>query len=144
MVAQLMTLCSLPMYSAAERTDEAIALYRTRYLTVGKYKNVPYSGIREALETLRADGHRLFVATSKPEPTSIDILKHFDLDGYFEIICGATYDLSRSEKSDVIAHLLKKIYKEQRSASVRNIRRDQARRRKAERGISRRNQGRSR
>lgn len=92
-----------------EEADNAVALYRTRYTTVGKFENFPYPGIREMLESLRAAGHRLFVATSKPEPMSIEILEHFDLAEYFEIICGATYDRSRSEKSDVIAYLLQQV-----------------------------------
>ena len=94
---------------SAEEADNAVALYRTRYTTVGKFENFPYPGIREMLEALRAAGHRLFVATSKPEPMSIEILEHFDLAQYFEIICGATYDRSRSEKSDVIAYLLQQV-----------------------------------
>lgn len=93
----------------ADEADNAIALYRTRYTTIGKFENFPYPGIREMLEQLKSAGHRLFVATSKPEPMSIEILEHFDLAQYFEIICGATYDRSRSEKSDVIAHLLTQV-----------------------------------
>ena len=94
---------------APEKADDAVALYRTRYTTVGKFENFPYPGIREMLETLKTAGHRLFVATSKPEPMSIEILEHFDLAQYFEIICGATFDRSRSEKSDVIAYLLQQV-----------------------------------
>lgn len=88
-----------------DRCDEAVALYRTRYTTVGLFENAPYPGIRELLETLKGQGHRLFVATSKPEGMSVRILEHFDLAKYFEIIAGATLDRSRLEKSDVIAYL---------------------------------------
>ena len=94
---------------APEKADDAVALYRTRYTTVGKFENFPYPGIREMLEALKTASHRLFVATSKPEPMSIEILEHFDLAQYFEIICGATFDRSRSEKSDVIAYLLQQV-----------------------------------
>ena len=94
---------------APEKADAAVELYRTRYTTVGKFENFPYPGIREMLEALKNAGHRLFVATSKPEPMSIEILEHFDLARYFDIICGATYDRSRSEKSDVIAYLLQQV-----------------------------------
>lgn len=87
--------------------DKAVELYRTRYNTVGKFENFPYPGIREMLETLKTQGHRLFVATSKPERMSLEIMTHFDLARYFEIICGATEDRSRVEKSDVIAYLLR-------------------------------------
>ena len=90
-----------------EDADAAVELYRTRYSTVGKFENFPYPGIREMLEQLKSQGHTLYVATSKPESMSIEIMEHFDLAKYFDIICGATFDRSRSEKSDVIAHLLK-------------------------------------
>ena len=35
-----------------------------------------------------------------------EILKHFDLDKYFDRICGATMDGSRSKKADIITYLL--------------------------------------
>lgn len=89
-----------------DKTDEAIHVYRSRYLTVGKYENHPYPGIRELLEALKKEGHRLYVATSKPESTSIDILNKFDLSQYFDRICGATMDRSRSSKEAVIAYLI--------------------------------------
>lgn len=90
----------------ADRADEAVAVYRSRYIPVGKYENTPYPGIRELLEALKAHGHRLFVATSKPEGMSVDILQHFDLAKYFDGICGASMDTSRSTKEAVIGYLL--------------------------------------
>jgi len=90
----------------ADKADEAIAVYRSRYTTVGKFENFPYPGIEQLLKKLKQQGHRLFVATSKPEAMSIEILSHFGLAEYFEMICGATLDGSRSKKADVIAYLL--------------------------------------
>lgn len=89
-----------------EQTEEAIRVYRERYIPIGKYENTPYPGIYTLLENLRAAGHKLYVATSKPESTSVDILEHFDLAKYFDRICGASMDLSRHSKEDVIAYLL--------------------------------------
>ena len=92
-----------------EEAENAVAKYRERYIPIGKYENTPYPGIRELLERLKAEGHRLYVATSKPEGMSVDILEHFDLAKYFEVICGATLDGSRVHKADVIAYLLGQI-----------------------------------
>jgi len=89
-----------------EKADEAIAIYRQRYVPIGAYENVPYPGIRELLETLQKNGHRLYVATSKPEAMSVKILEHFDLAKYFTKICGAATDRSRNTKEAVIAYLL--------------------------------------
>lgn len=93
----------------ADKADEAIRVYRSRYIPIGKFENTPYPGIREALHTLKDQGHRLFVATSKPEEMSVDILEKFQLAQYFEKICGATMDGSRSHKADVIAYLLAQV-----------------------------------
>ena len=90
----------------AEQAEEAIRIYRSRYIPIGAYENTPYPGVRELLETLKAQGHTLFVATSKPEEMSIKILEHFDLAKYFDRICGASMDSSRSSKEAVIAYLI--------------------------------------
>lgn len=90
----------------ADKIDEAIAIFRSRYIPIGKFENHPYPGIRELLEKLKAQGHKLYVATSKPEETANEVLDHFQLSQYFDMICGATFDHSRTSKSDVIAFLL--------------------------------------
>ena len=90
----------------ADRTNEAIQVYRSRYIPIGKFENTPYPGIRELLETLQGHGHKLFVATSKPQNMSVEILEHFGLAEFFDDICGATLDGTRSTKEDVIAYLL--------------------------------------
>ena len=88
-----------------EDVDEAMTVFRARYLTVGKFENRPYDGIREMLAALKAQGHRLYVATSKPEAQAVEILEHFDLRQYFDIVAGASLDESRATKADVIAYL---------------------------------------
>ena len=92
----------------ADKTDEAIAVYRSRYTTIGKFENYPYPGVEQLLQRLCSDGHRLFVATSKPEGMSVEILEKFGLAQYFEMICGATLDGSRSKKADIISYLLER------------------------------------
>lgn len=90
----------------ANKAEEAVAIYRSRYIPVGIYENSPYPGIREMLEALQERGHKLYIATSKPEGMSKMILEHFDLAKYFTMICGATMDTSRNTKAAVIAYLL--------------------------------------
>ena len=90
---------------APEDAEEAIRVFRSRYLTVGKFENRVYDGIPEMLKALQKAGFRLFVATSKPEATAIEILEKFGLSPYFEKICGATFDGTRDAKEAVIAYL---------------------------------------
>ena len=89
-----------------DQENEAIRIFRSRYLTKGKFENFPYPGIPEMLAKLQADGHDLYVATSKPEDTALEIMDHFDLSKYFTRICGATMDEARNSKAKVIAYLL--------------------------------------
>lgn len=89
-----------------EEADNAIAIYRSRYIPIGKFENYPYDGIEDLLRRLNAEGYELYVATSKPEKMSIEILEHFGLAKYFKLICGASMDSSRSSKADVIRYLL--------------------------------------
>ena len=90
----------------ADQADEAIRVYRSRYIPTGMFENTPYPGIRELLEALRAEGYTLYVATSKPETTAREILDHFDLSRYFDCICGANIEKNLYEKDQVIAYLL--------------------------------------
>ena len=90
----------------ASELDNAVEFYRKHYVAVGQFENFPYPGIRDVLERLKADGHRLYVATSKPEAMAQNILRYFELDRYFDIICGAVSDAQRSTKEQVIEHLL--------------------------------------
>lgn len=89
-----------------DQVDEAIRIYRSRYVPIGKFENTPYPGIRELLEKLRAQGNRLYVATSKPEEMAVEVLEHFDLAHFFDHICGASLDRSRIAKDAVISYLL--------------------------------------
>ena len=89
-----------------ERTEDAVQVFRSRYIPIGKFENTPYPGIREALEELKQSGYKLCVATSKPEEMANRVLRHFNLAGYFDTVCGGTLDESRSSKSEVIAYLL--------------------------------------
>ena len=91
-----------------EKIPEAVKVFRSRYTPVGIFENTPYPGIRNLLETLNRQGHKLFVATSKPEEMAITVLRHFDLEKFFTGICGATMDESRTNKEEVIAYLLEK------------------------------------
>lgn len=89
--------------------DNATAYYRKHYLATGQFENFPYPGIRQLLQKLNDDGHRLYVATSKPEAMAQNILRHFQLDGYFQIICGAASDGLRNTKEAVIEYLLQQL-----------------------------------
>ncbi|OBY30785.1 HAD-IA family hydrolase [Mycolicibacter kumamotonensis] len=92
-----------------EQTDAAIAAYRADYTSRGWLMNTMFDGVTALLADLRAAGVRLAVATSKVEPTARKILAHFSLDGFFEVVAGASVDGTRSAKSAVLAHALEQL-----------------------------------
>ena len=93
-----------------EDAIQAIAVYREYFSVKGLYENEVYPGIPELLSALKAAGKTVVLATSKPEALSIEILNHFGLSPYFEIIAGAGMDGVRDKKSEVIAYLLEQIH----------------------------------
>ncbi len=103
-----------------ERKDaeDAVGVFREYYTDRGWLENAPYDGIREALQTLRDSGKKLYVATSKPEWMAKMVLKHFELDGFFEFIGGADDDEKRVNKDDVIRYVLASCGLEQKDAIV--------------------------
>lgn len=91
------------------KTMRAVELYREYYTAKGWAENTVYDGVENTLNQLKTLGKRLAVATSKPEEFSVKILKHFGLDKYFDLIAGATFDMSRATKDKVIEYALEKL-----------------------------------
>src|SRR5215510_7360180 len=87
--------------------DSAVTLYRQRFSSTGMFENIVYPGIHSALTTLRRGGAALFVATSKPHVFAKRIVEHFGLMDYFRAVYGSELDGTRSNKSDLIAYVLK-------------------------------------
>ena len=90
-----------------EDGELSVKYYREYFADKGLFENSVYEGVHEMLSELKNRGKRLIVATSKPEIFSEKILRHFELDKYFDFLAGATLDSSRVKKADVIAHALK-------------------------------------
>lgn len=89
-----------------EQARESVSVYREYYLDAGWKQNLEYEGVKEMLGRLQAAGKHLLVATSKPEVTAVQILKHFKMDGFFELIGGADLEGKRVKKGDVIRYVL--------------------------------------
>ena len=92
-----------------EDSEKATAFYRETFSVKGLFENRVYDGVVEMLEALKNAGKRLIIATSKPEPFTVKILKHFDLLKYFDFVAAATFDASRNSKDKVIAYALQSL-----------------------------------
>jgi phosphoglycolate phosphatase len=87
--------------------DRALNAYRERFSTVGMFENEVYPEIPNVLSELRDIGFNLLVATGKPEPFAVTILKHFSLFDFFSHVYGSSLIGENTDKADLIAHLLK-------------------------------------
>ncbi|WP_167132820.1 HAD hydrolase-like protein [Paramicrobacterium chengjingii] len=90
---------------------EALDVYRGISEAEGPWSGSSvYAGVPELLAHIKASGIPLAVASSKPEYQVAQVIEHFDLKQYFDIICGASADETVSAKADVIAEALRRLH----------------------------------
>ena len=102
---------SLPKYCGFthKKCVEAVEVFRKHYFSTGIYNNSVYEGIPEVLESLKAAGKNLVLATGKPVEQAEIVINHFGLGKYFDFIGGSTLDKSRSKKGQVIAYAMEQM-----------------------------------
>ncbi|HEL1734316.1 TPA: HAD family hydrolase [Streptococcus suis] len=92
-----------------EDTQSAVDAFRVYFKEKGMFENQLYPGIIPLLEELRTAGKTLVIATSKPEIFAKQILEHFGIAHYFDVIAGASLDSSRISKADVISYAINQL-----------------------------------
>ena len=93
-----------------EQAVAAIEKYRERFSVTGKFENEVYEGIPTLLSDLKDYGYHLAVASSKPECFVKDILNHFNIHKYFEVVVGSELDGTRIDKAEVIHEALNQLF----------------------------------
>jgi phosphoglycolate phosphatase len=86
--------------------NRAINLYRDRFSRIGLFENRLYPEIPTVLQALRRSGYKCFVATSKPQIFAQQIIEHFELASLLDGIYGSELDGTRSDKGELIQHIL--------------------------------------
>lgn len=89
----------------------AVEKYRERFQTVGLYENEIYDGIASMLHKLYSAGRKLALASSKPTVFVEKILKHFEIDSYFDVVVGSELDGTRVRKEEVVEEALRQLQK---------------------------------
>ncbi len=90
-----------------QEAQTLVKYYREYYPQKGIFEIELYEGIVPLLENIKQSGRKTVIATSKPEEFAVRILKHLGIAELFDVIAGATFDNSRSEKPDVLAYAIK-------------------------------------
>ena len=89
-----------------ELIGKAVSLYRRRFSSTGMFENTVYPGIANALAELQAYNVPLYVVTSKPTVFSTQILTYFGLRQFFQNTYGSELDGTRTDKGELVAHVL--------------------------------------
>ena len=88
--------------------EAAVAFYRERFATIGLFENRVYDGIPLCLEQLRGKVETIHLATSKPTIYAEQIIQHFGLEHFFDVIYGSELDGRLGDKTELIHHILKR------------------------------------
>lgn len=94
-----------------EQAFEAVETYRVRYREKGVYENKIFPGMQALLARLVESGAKLCVATSKPTYFTEIILQQHGIESFFTHVVGANLDGSRTDKTEVIQEVLRRIGK---------------------------------
>lgn len=95
-------------YTGAE-LDEAMRVYRSKYLAGGALDSVVFPGMEDLMRRVHEAGIPTSTATSKPETPATMMLDHFGLSRYLDVITGASDDEKRGAKADVVAEALARL-----------------------------------
>lgn len=93
-----------------EQALQAMQVYRERFKPIGIFENEIIEGIPEMLKKLKEKGCKLAVASSKPEVFVHQILQHFEIEQYFDVIVGSGLDGSRGTKEEVVEEALRQFH----------------------------------
>ena len=88
---------------------KAIAVFREYYTVTGLFENSVYSGIEDMIKDLRSKGFITAIASSKPQPQVNTVLDHFHISDLFDTAVGCELDGTRSNKSEVIKEVLRRL-----------------------------------
>ncbi len=91
---------------SSARVEEGVTHFRRYYSTRGWAENRVYDGVRELIESFRAEGVRLVIATGKPRVYAERILEHERLASHFEGVIGPPLDAGKDDKAVLLAHEL--------------------------------------
>jgi phosphoglycolate phosphatase len=82
--------------------DRAVDLYRPLFDEVGILDSRVFPGVPEALATFRDAGHSLQVVTVRSIESARLVVRHFNLDGYFDAVHGPEPAQRVCDKADLV------------------------------------------
>ena len=98
-------------YGVSENeVEQYIEKYRERYRKIGVYECFVYDSMVETLKTLRENGVKLGIASSKPIKLVYDVMEYLRLTEYFDAVVGTQFDDSNHPgKTDLVLQSMEKL-----------------------------------
>lgn len=84
-----------------KEAEEMVVAFRQEYKKVEILNANLYDGIVPLCQRLQDDGIKMAIATNKPEQFAKKLVKHFHLDGFIPVVCGADME-GLLKKADLI------------------------------------------
>lgn len=91
-----------------KKAYDAVQKYRERYNKTGIFEGKLYPGVEKCIRTLKEQGYRIGMASSKPEVSCKRILEHFGILPLFDDVVGATFDGRRDKKSEILEEVMRR------------------------------------
>lgn len=92
-----------------ETAQEAVRVYRVRYMDWGVHRNTLYPGCEKLLQTLKDKGCTLALATTKYKKPAQQILDELGISKYFSFTAGSELDGTRVDKVELISYALENL-----------------------------------
>lgn len=104
-----------PIYSSFSNVykldDDKAQIYGDEFIkhngTKGIYKSELYNNVIELLELLKEKQYKLGIATCKNQSNAQKIIKHLQIDKYFDIVCGL--EKSQENKLTILDKCIRKL-----------------------------------
>ena len=85
-----------------EEAEEAIRVYRERYVDIGLYESALYPGIAALLKELHRQGAYVAIASAKPAFMLERLAEHFGIRNWLDAISGTGLGRHSADKQDLI------------------------------------------
>lgn len=92
-----------------ETAQEAVRVYRVRYMDWGVHRNTLYPRCEKLLQTLKDKGCTLALATTKYKKPAQQILDELGISKYFSFTAGSELDGTRVDKVELISYALENL-----------------------------------
>ena len=90
-----------------EEAEKVYKKFGERYGTIGKFENQLYPNIIDLLDKVKNEHYTVALATAKPEVYAREILDHFSITPYFDVIVGANHKEGLVHKKEILQKAIK-------------------------------------